>query len=176
MAGVNKAIIIGNLGSDPELKYTPSGQAVANFSVATTETYNDAQGQRQDRTEWHRIVVWGKQAETCGRYLSKGRQVFIEGKIQTRQWEDRDGNKRYTTEIVARDVRFLGNQRDNANASQGGGQGGGYQGGYGGDQGGGGYGGGQGGQGGGYQQPKNQGYGGGQDFEPHAVTDDDVPF
>ena len=182
MAGVNKAIIIGNLGSDPELKYTPSGQAVANFSVATTESYNDAQGQRQDRTEWHRIVVWGKQAETCGRYLSKGRQVFIEGKIQTRQWDDRDGNKRYTTEIVARDVRFLGNRdSNNAGMSQGG-QGGGYQGGYGGgqsDQGGqgGGYGGGQGGgQGGGYQQPKNQGYGGGQDFEPHAVTDDDVPF
>ena len=113
---------------------------------------------------------------------AKGRQVFIEGKIQTRQWDDRDGNKRYTTEIVARDVRFLGNRdSNNAGMSQGG-QGGGYQGGYGGgqsDQGGqgGGYGGGQGGgQGGGYQQPKNQGYGGGQDFEPHAVTDDDVPF
>lgn len=175
MSGVNKAIIIGNLGSDPELKYTPSGQAVANFSIATTETFNDAQGQRQDRTEWHRIVVWGKQAETCGRYLSKGRQVFVEGKIQTRQWEDRDGNKRYTTEIVARDVRFLGNQRDNAGMSQGGGQ---ATAGYGGGQGGGNYGG---GQGAGYQQnqpqqQQQQGYGGGQDFEPHAVTDDDVPF
>ena len=119
----------------------------------------------------------GKQAETYGQYLSKGRQVFVEGKIQTRQWEDRDGNKRYTAEIVARDVRFLGNRdSNNAGMSQGG-QGGGYQGGYGGgqsDQGGqgGGYGG---GQGGGYQR-QEPGYGGGQDFEPHAVTDDDVPF
>ena len=84
------------------------GRAVANFSVATTETWNDQQGNRQERTEWHNIVVWGKQAETCGQYLSKGRQVFIEGSIRNRSYDDKDGNKRYITEIVARDVRFLG--------------------------------------------------------------------
>ena len=105
---VNKAIIVGNLGRDPEVRFTPDGKAVAKFSVATTERWNDQQGNRQERTEWHNIVVWGKQAETCGQYLSKGRQVFIEGSIRNRSYDDKSGNKRYITEIVARDVRFLG--------------------------------------------------------------------
>jgi single-strand DNA-binding protein len=105
---VNKVILVGNLGKDPEVRFTPSGQAVAKFSVATTEKWKDQQGQLQERTEWHNIVVWGKQAETCGQYLSKGRQVFIEGRIQSRSYDDKDGNKKYITEIVAQNVRFLG--------------------------------------------------------------------
>ena len=105
---VNKAIIIGNLGRDPEVRFTPSGRAVAKFSVATTEKWTDQQGQKQEKTEWHNIVVWGKQAETCGQYLSKGRQVYVEGRLQTRNWEDQQGQKRYTTEIVANTVQFLG--------------------------------------------------------------------
>lgn len=105
---VNKAIIVGNLGRDPDVRFTPSGKAVAKFSVATTERWTDQQGQRQEKTEWHNIVVWGKQAETCGQYLSKGRQVYVEGRITNRNYDDKDGNKRYITEIIARDVRFLG--------------------------------------------------------------------
>ena len=109
MAGINKAILIGRLGSDPEVRYTPSGVAVANFSIATSEEWKDKDtGEKKERTEWHRIVAWRKLGEICGEYLSKGRQVYIEGRIQTRDWEDRDGNKRYTTEIVATDVQFLG--------------------------------------------------------------------
>lgn len=104
---VNKAILVGRLGQDPELKYTASGTAVTNFSVATNDSWTDKSGQRQERTEWHRIVVWGKQAENCNKYLKKGRQVFLEGSIQTRSWEDQNGNKRYTTEIVAKLVNFL---------------------------------------------------------------------
>ena len=113
---VNKVILIGNLGKDPEIRFTPNGKAMAKFSVATTEKWTDTQGQKQERTEWHNIVVWGKQAETCGQYLNKGRQVFVEGSIRTRSYDDRDGNKKYITEIVARDVRFLGgnNQRGGA--------------------------------------------------------------
>jgi single-strand DNA-binding protein len=107
-AVVNKAIIVGNLGRDPDVRFTPSGKAVAKFSVATTERWTDQQGQRQEKTEWHNIVVWGKQAETCGQYLSKGRQVYVEGRITSRNYDDKDGNKRYITEIIARDVRFLG--------------------------------------------------------------------
>ncbi|HSQ00482.1 MAG TPA: single-stranded DNA-binding protein [Candidatus Dormibacteraeota bacterium] len=105
---VNKAILIGNLGRDPEVRFTPSGRAVAKFSVATTEKWTDQNGQKQEKTEWHNIVVWGKQAETCGQYLAKGRQVFIEGRITNRSYDDKDGNKKYITEIIARDVRFLG--------------------------------------------------------------------
>ena len=105
---VNKAIIVGNLGRDPEVRFTPSGKAVARFSVATTERWTDQQGQKQERTEWHNIVVWGRQAETCGQYLAKGRQVFIEGSIRSRSYDDKDGNKRYITEIIASDVQFLG--------------------------------------------------------------------
>jgi single-strand DNA-binding protein len=105
---VNKAIIVGNLGKDPDVRFTPSGRAVCKFPVATSERWTDQQGQKQERTEWHNIVVWGKQAETCGQYLAKGRQVYVEGSIRSRQYDDKDGNKRYITEIVARDVRFLG--------------------------------------------------------------------
>jgi single-strand DNA-binding protein len=108
MAGVNKAILIGNLGKDPELKYLPSGQAVANFSLATTERRTDKNGQRQERTEWHNIVVYGKTAEVVNQYLKKGRSAYIEGRITTRSWDDRDGNKKYRTEIVANTVQFLG--------------------------------------------------------------------
>lgn len=116
MAGVNKVILIGNLGKDPELRYTPGGQAVASFSLATGEKWKDKDGVMQDRTEWHNIVVWGRQAEIAKNYLSKGRQIYIEGRIQTRSWEDKDGNKRYTTEIVAQRLNFLGS-REQSSAS-----------------------------------------------------------
>jgi single-strand DNA-binding protein len=107
MAGVNKVILIGNLGKDPELRYTPSGQPVASFSLATSERWNDKNGQRQERTEWHNIVVWGKLAELSNQYLKKGRSAYIEGRIQTRSWDDKDGNKKYRTEIVATQLQFL---------------------------------------------------------------------
>lgn len=110
MAGVNKVILIGNLGKDPDLRYTPGGQPVATFSLATSEKWRDKDGVMQDRTEWHNIVVWGKPAEMAKEYLSKGRQVYIEGRIQTRNWDDKDGNKRYTTEIVALRIQFLGSK------------------------------------------------------------------
>ena len=129
MSGINKAILIGRLGSDPEIRYTPSGVAVANFSIATSEEWKDKDtGDKQERTEWHRIVVWRRLAEICGEYLSKGRQVYVEGRIQTRSWEDRDGNKRYTTEIIANDIQFLGSRDAGDAGRSGGGMGGGYQG------------------------------------------------
>jgi single-strand DNA-binding protein len=99
MGSVNKVILVGNLGRDAELRYTPGGAAIATLSMATTETWNDKAGQRQEKTEWHRVVLWGKQAETLTEYLTKGKQIYVEGKLQTRQWDDKDGNKRYTTEI-----------------------------------------------------------------------------
>jgi single-strand DNA-binding protein len=105
---VNKVILIGRLGQDPELKYTPSGQPVCTFSLATTEAWSDKNGQKQERTEWHRIVVWGKLGELCNQYLTKGRQCFVEGRLQTRSWDGKDGQKRYTTEITANTVQFLG--------------------------------------------------------------------
>ena len=109
MAGVNKVILIGRLGSDPEVRYTPSGVAVANFSIATSEEWKDKDsGEKKERTEWHRIVAWRRLGEICGEYLSKGRQVYIEGRIQTRDWEDKEGVKRYTTEIVANQMLMLG--------------------------------------------------------------------
>ena len=105
---INKAILVGRLGRDPEIRYTQSGMAVANFTVATNEKWKDKNsGEMQERTEWHRIVAWGKLAEICGEYLSKGRQVYIEGRLQTRDWEDKDGNKRQTTEIVANEMKML---------------------------------------------------------------------
>ena len=110
MASVNKAIIVGNLGRDPEVRFTQSGQAMARFSVATTDTWMDRENGRQERTEWHNIVVWGKQAELCGQYLSKGRLVYIEGRIQTRKVEDKEGKERYFTDINARQVTFLGSR------------------------------------------------------------------
>jgi len=105
---VNKVILIGNLGKDPEVRFTTNGRAVARFPIATSEVWNDANGNRQERTEWHNIIVWGKQGETCAQYLAKGRQVFIEGSIRSRSYDDKSGNKRYVTEIVAQRVRFLG--------------------------------------------------------------------
>jgi single-strand DNA-binding protein len=108
MASVNKAIVLGNLGRDPELRHTQSGKAVCQLNVATTETWNDQSGERQEKTEWHRIVVWGRQAENCDKYLSKGRSVYVEGRIQTRKWQDKDGADRYSTEIVADRVQFIG--------------------------------------------------------------------
>ena len=105
---VNKVILLGRLGQDPELKYTPGGAAVCNFSMATTEAWTDKQGQKQEKTEWHRIVVWGKLAELCNQYLAKGRQAFVEGRLQTRSWDDKDGTKRYTTETMATTVQFIG--------------------------------------------------------------------
>ena len=104
---INKVILIGNLGADPEVRYAQSGTAVANFRIATTETWRKADGEREELTEWHRIVAFGKLAEICGQYLSKGMRVYIEGRLQTRKWEDRDGNQRFTTEIVAREMKML---------------------------------------------------------------------
>ena len=105
---VNKVILVGRLGQEPELRYTASGVAVCNLSLATNEYWMDKSGQKQERTEWHRVVVWSKLAEHCNQYLSKGRQVYVEGQLQTRSWEDANNNKRYTTEINARTVDFLG--------------------------------------------------------------------
>jgi len=108
MASLNKVHLIGNLGRDPEVRYTKSGKAVASFSIATTEKWTDESGNKNKKTEWHRIIAWGKLGEICGEYLSKGNQVYIEGKLQTREWEDKDGNKRQTTEIVASNMTMLG--------------------------------------------------------------------
>ncbi|MBK8011539.1 MAG: single-stranded DNA-binding protein [Deltaproteobacteria bacterium] len=121
MASINKVFLIGNLGADPEVRFTASSSAVANFRIATTDVWNDKNGQRQERTEWHRIVVWGKQAEHCGEYLKKGRSVHVEGRIQTREWEDKEGSKRYTTEIVADRVTFLGGRGEGGGGGYGGG-------------------------------------------------------
>ena len=176
-AGINKVILVGNLGADPEARYTQSGSPVTNFRIATSERWTGRDGQPQERTEWHRIVTFGKLAEHCRDYLSKGRQVYVEGRIQTREWQDRDGNRRWTTEIVAQTVQFLGR-------GGGGGQGGGggyddsYGGGGGGPGGGsGGPGGGSGGPGGGSGGPGGGPEGpGGYDNGPPPISDDDVPF
>lgn len=160
---VNKVILVGNLGKDPEQRYTPSGTAVTTFPMATTERYKDRDGNRQEKTEWHNIVAWRQLAEICGKYLHKGKQVYIEGKIQTRNYDDKDGNKRYITEIVADQMQMLGSRDDN--------------------QGGGGYGGGQ-GYGQGSQQNPNQGSRGNQQpaqgnnsfEEPVFNQDDEIPF
>jgi single-strand DNA-binding protein len=115
---VNKVILVGRLGRDPETRYTSGGQAVANFTLATDETFKDRSGERQKRTEWHRIVLWGKLAEIAQQYVKKGSQVYIEGRIQTRQWEDkRDGQKKTTTEIVANVMRMLGGRGEGAGAA-----------------------------------------------------------
>ncbi|SFM71834.1 single-stranded DNA-binding protein [Thermodesulforhabdus norvegica] len=105
--GINKVILVGRLGADPDLRFAPNGTAIARFNVATTERVPVGEGNWEDRTEWHRIVVFGKLAETCGNYLSKGRLVYIEGRLRTQQWEDRQGVRRFTTEVVARDIQFL---------------------------------------------------------------------
>ena len=108
MGSVNKVILVGNLGRDAELRYTPGGAPVATLNLATTEVWNDKAGQKQEKTEWHRVVLWGKSAESLSEYLVKGKQIYVEGRLQTRQWDDKDGNKRYTTEIRADRITLLG--------------------------------------------------------------------
>jgi len=151
MGSVNKVILVGNLGRDSELRYTPGGAAVATLNLATTEVWNDRNNQRQEKTEWHRVVLWGKQAESLQEYLTKGKQIYVEGRLQTRQWDDKDGNKRYTTEIKADRITLLG-----------GGGGGGRSAGAGGAE----------------YSGRGGGGGGGQMDEPpvEPITDDDIPF
>lgn len=112
MASVNKVILIGNLGKDPETRYTNSGDAIANFSIATTDKWKDKSGEMQEKTEWHNIVMFGRQAEIAGEYLVKGKPVYIEGRLQTRKWQDKEGNDRYTTEIVGDRMQLLGSRDD----------------------------------------------------------------
>jgi single-strand DNA-binding protein len=193
--GVNKVILIGNLGGDPEVRYTPGGAAVANATLATNESWNDRDGQRQERTEWHRLVFWSKLAEIVGQYLKKGSKIFVEGRLQTRSWDDQSGQKKYTTEIVVTDMQMLDGRGDGA---MGGGGMGGAQGGGPSERGGGDFGqsdfgqpgGGQqtGGQAGGQVggqtggQPGGQGSGGfvppggGSGGGGAATEDDDLPF
>jgi single-strand DNA-binding protein len=161
MGSVNKVILVGNLGADPELKYTPSSRALCNLRIATTEVFKDKSGQKQEKTEWHRVTVWGDQAENCSKYLAKGRSVYIEGRLQTRSY-DKEGQKHYATDVVADRVVFLG------------GGGGGEGGGGGARRGGGGFGGGGGGGGGG--RPASDA---GDDMDmggPPPGGDDDIPF
>lgn len=117
MASVNKVILLGNLGRDPEVRFTQGGTPVANFTMATTDRWSDPSGEKKEKTEWHRIVVWGKQAEIAGEYLKKGRPVFVEGSLQTREWTDREGNKRYTTEARAQRLQLLGRPDDRGAAA-----------------------------------------------------------
>jgi single-strand DNA-binding protein len=164
--GLNKVILIGNLGADPELKYTQGNQAVLRIRLATTESYMSKAGERQQRTEWHTVILWGRRAEALSKILSKGRTICVEGRIQYRQWEDREGNKRYSTEINATNVLLMGGgggRRD----------GGDYGGGGGGDYGGGDYGGGGGGD---YGGGSGGGGGGGGGFPADDFGDDDIPF
>lgn len=121
MSSVNKVILLGRLGQDPELKYTNSGTPLCTMSIATSEVWKDQQGQKQEKTEWHRVVVWGKQAENCNQYLSKGSLVYVEGKNETRSWEDKNNVKRYSTQVIATSTKFIstGQQSGNANSSSG---------------------------------------------------------
>lgn len=171
MSSVNRVILVGHLGADPELRYTNGGTAVCSLRIATTETWTDKDGQRQERTEWHQISVWGKQAENCGQYLAKGRQVYVEGRLQSREYDDKEGVKRKVWEIQADRVNFLGGGREGGEAEGcghgggGGGSGGGRGNSGGGGSGGGsggGQGGGGGGSGGGWGQGGNSGGGGRQ--------------
>lgn len=121
MGSVNKVILVGNLGRDAELRYTPGGAAVASWSMATTEVWNDKSGQRQEKTEWHKIVLWGKAAESLAEYLTKGKSIYVEGKLQTRQWEDKDGNKKYQTEVRGERIVLLGGGGERGTSGGGGG-------------------------------------------------------
>ncbi|MBU2753067.1 single-stranded DNA-binding protein [Acidithiobacillus thiooxidans] len=112
MAGVNKVIILGHLGKDPEMRYMPDGKAIANFNVATSENFKDREGNKQERTEWHRVVLFGRVAEIAGEYLRKGSMAFVEGKLQTRKWTDKEGQERYTTEIVGDRLQLVGPRND----------------------------------------------------------------
>ncbi len=190
--GVNKVILVGNLGNDPEVRYMPNGNAVANLSLATSESWKDQQGQVQERTEWHRLTMYRRLAEIAGEYLKKGSQIYVEGKLQTRKWQDQQGQDKYTTEIIVDQMQMLGGRNNNGGGNQGGynqgnnqnqggynqgnnqNQGGGNQGGYnqnqGGNNGGGNQGGGnqnQGGQNAGKNPPM---------AEPDFDFDDDIPF
>ena len=128
--GINKVIIVGNLGNDPEIRYAQNGNAIANLSVATSESWKDQQGQPQEKTEWHKIVMYRRLAEIAGEYLKKGSKIYIEGKLQTRKWQDQSGNDRWTTEIVANELQMLDSRGDGGGMGNGGGQGRGNQGGY----------------------------------------------
>jgi len=163
MGSVNKVILIGNLGADPELKYTPSQRALCNLRIATTEVYKDKGGQRQEKTEWHRVTVWGDTAENCNKYLAKGRSVYIEGRLQTRSY-DKDGQKHYATDVVADKVVFLGS----------GGGGGAGAGGEGGGGGGGGFR--RGGAGGGGGGGRSEGPSDEVEQSGPPLSDDDIPF
>ncbi|MDU9049412.1 MAG: single-stranded DNA-binding protein [Candidatus Electrothrix sp. Rat3] len=127
---INKVILIGNLGADPELRYTQSGVAVASFNVATSRRWKDKEGQQQEETEWHRIVAWQRLGEVCNEYLHKGSKVYVEGRLQTRKWQDQNGNDRYTTEIIASDIQFLTPRGEGGGGYSGGGSGSGGGGGY----------------------------------------------
>lgn len=195
MAGLNKAILIGNLGVDPELKFTQGGQAVLRIRLATTEKYKNQAGEMQERTEWHTVVVWGKRGEALHKILSKGKQIYVEGRIQTRSYDDKNGGaKRYSTDINAQEIILLGSRGGGGGGGDdddfggggggggyggGGGGGGGYGGGGGGGRssGGGGYGGGGGGRpSGGGGRPAPAPSGGGDDFPTDDFVDDDIPF
>lgn len=158
---VNKVILVGRLGQNPEVRYTPSGSAVANFSVATNEAWTDKSGQKQERTEWHRVVVWGKLAELCSQYLAKGRQCYVEGRLQTREWTDKDGVKKYSTEVQAQTVQFLGGERGASSESRAPGA----------SQ----FGGASANAGASFNQDAGGGYGMGAPAEP-SFTEDDIPF
>jgi single-strand DNA-binding protein len=118
MAGVNKAILIGRLGADPVKRYTSSGSPVVSFRIATSESWTNREGEREERTEWHQIVAWGKLADICDQYLNKGKMVYIEGRIQTREWEDRDGNRRWTTEIIANQMQMLSSRSEDSQRTE----------------------------------------------------------
>ena len=124
---INKVILIGNLGNDPEVRYTQAGTPVASFNIATTERWKGQDGQMQEQTEWHRITAWKGLAEVCGEHLKKGSRVYIEGKLQTRKWQDQNGNDRYTTEVIAREMKMLSSRGEGGSGQQGQGQGGGYE-------------------------------------------------
>jgi single-strand DNA-binding protein len=168
MGSVNKVILVGNLGADPELKYTPSNRPLCNLSVATNEVFKDKAGQRQEKTEWHRVTVWGEQAEHCSKYLGKGRSVYVEGRLQTRSWDDKEGKKRYSTDIVAERVVFLGGGagEGGGGARRGGGGGGGGRGGWSDEAGG----------GGAPPEPQEPSGGGGGGGGGGGPPDDDIPF
>jgi single-strand DNA-binding protein len=153
---INKVILIGNVGRDPELRYTAGGTAVANFSLATSRRYKDRDGNQREETEWHRCVAWARLAEIINQYAPKGKQLYLEGRLQTRQWDDKDGNTKYTTEIVVEEMKLLGGRGD---GGSGGGDAGGYDDNYGG-----------GGQG------QQRGGGGGAPAPSSPVSDDDIPF
>ena len=161
MGSVNKVILVGNLGADPELKYTPSSRALCNLRIATIEVFKDKGGQRQEKTEWHRVTVWGDQAENCSKYLAKGRSVYIEGRLQTRSY-DKDGQKHYATDVVADRVVFLGSG-GGGGAGGGGGESGGFR---------------RGGSGGGGGSPGRSESGPSDDGDVGGppISDDDIPF